>query len=84
MLYGRDVINLMRPHPGRAFPVRYFVRSIVSDIKGLERGNVQRQVRRVLALLVEMGMVETTSKGRRDLHATYTWIERDGNGMRVG
>ena len=74
MKYNKEIVELMAAYPKRQFSVRHFVRLILCNKTGLERGAVQRQVRRVLSLLVAGGHVETTARFRRDPNATYRWL----------
>lgn len=72
MKYGSEIICLMRPYPGREFPIGQIVKDASRGRKltAREYESVRKGVRRVLEHLVETGQVIRHGDGRATL---YSW-----------
>lgn len=74
MKYADEVMELMRPYPGRRFKMAEIVRSVRPAAAGPERQRIRNGVLRVLTALEENGSIERQGpECERGDYALYSW-----------
>ena len=73
MKYGREVLELMRPHPNRYFSMAQIIRvaSRGKELSPRQYEAMRKGVRRVLEQLIESGQVRREGGGRAALYAWH-------------
>ena len=85
MKYGREVIDLMAPFPGRGFRMQQLVRYVTGGRTLDERSSkaTRKAVSRVLDQLHLCGSVEVLAASSRGAAATYRWSQQQNDNQNV-
>jgi hypothetical protein len=73
MLYGRQVIELLEPYPGRKFVMREIIRSINPRAGAMERQAIKIAVQRVIAALNTQGKIDVVKPMKNGGTGSYSW-----------